>query len=439
MLNSFNKDRKYYDNLYFYFTRDRKIGVYFSLNFIELLKDKTDIPVKFIEDNSELLKNQYSVKLFLADKDNKPLKLPCIKTQISNKYNPPRVKNLSKCRDDFFLLRPVNLFTNSNFRSYSGKFDISNITGIYKIVGEVSYNYSFYEYVSSQINNEDLDISEKSKFIKLKIIMDRDNAFFTNSKKNNLNIYSFESPLINFHQKSLYASNLYDIYEEQIGFEDYKNYLDNISKTKGITYDGNLPLTKYSNYLQVTDLNFNLSTKEGNQHDYQNLMMGLLQDSSNSFDYKEFSSIQSIYIQNPNEKNKRKQKVQNYQKLNNNLESLACDNNLFVNPISQQTSQFKDSEILLLANYINNIPDLQTNDFWKDDLTLIPVYLLDIFATYDIYYLISIEEKSMSNTWKKLTNFELENLSSGNYLCKINSIKDFISPYLIETYFILVK
>ena len=416
MLNYLNKNKKYYDIFNYFFTIDKKIAVFFSVNFIEILRSKTEIPEDFIKENIDFLKNQYNIKLFLTDKNN-------------------------KYTESFDFLTTIELFRNSQFITYYATLDISNLTGKYKIIGNIEYSYSFYDYVSIQADNEELKLEDQSKFIKLKLIMDQNNVFFTHSAKNNMNIYSFESDLISFNKNIPHVSNFNFIntkFTEIVPYDEYRNFINDVSLIKGTTYDGNLPVTYFSNNIEEYALDFNLTTKTGDQSKYQTVMMNLLQNDSNSLDYKEFSSIQNIFL-SKSEKNARKQAVPSYTKLNNNLESLACDNNVFTTPISSKTSYFKDSEILLIANYFNNIKDFKIDDFWKDDSSLIPVYLLDIFSTYKVYYLNSINPKSMSNSWTNLTNSELENLNPGKYLFKVHSEKDFVNPYLIENYFLLVK
>ena len=115
-----------------------------------------------------------------------------------------------------------------------------------------------------------------------------------------------------------------------------------------------------------------------------------------------------------------------------------CDNNLF-NDLPQNTKKLNDSDLLLLSHCFNNISNLEISDFWANDITLLPVYILDVMSKYSIYYLKNIDEESMRQTWSLLNREEINNLQQGNYLCKISTNEELLYDSLLENYFILNK
>ena len=95
--------------------------------------------------------------------------------------------------------------------------------------------------------------------------------------------------------------------------------------------------------------------------------------------------------------------------------------------------------ILLNASFLNSIKNLDISRVYTQDLDLFPVYTLEDDVKFNLYYLQSIEPKSMSDKWELLTNEQLAILKDGRYLCKIIPTHDMANKFLIENYFILVK
>lgn len=418
MLTEVYAKRKFYDNFHYYFDRNKFLNIYFSFNFIELLKTLSSIPRGFVEKYKEFFIQNYSINLFLYDLDNK------------------FIKNIN-------IKEKFNLFEDVDLDTYNAVVDSSDLKGKYKIVGVLNFNQSFYDYVLIKSREITASVEDKNYFNKLKIILNESKFSYTNSKAQIGSKYSFESGEIDFNTASFYASNLYEIYKRKIKIETYSRFIEKLSLEKGVEYDGNIPLTKYiaakqKEYEEI-NLNFNLIEKTGDRSSYQNLLMAVLQDVESPFNYKEFSSLQNIYVVDGSKERKKTQSIQTYEKLNDNLQSLVCDNNIFSQTRESVLRDFKDSEVLLLATYINNVKDLEIDNFWREDFTLIPIYIIDIMTNYNVYFLESINKNSMSDNWKLLTREEIQNLKSGKYLCKIIPTQQYINKFLIENYFVLVK
>lgn len=402
MLKLFDIERKFYDKLHFYFDRAKNLNLLFTLNFVELLKEKGGIPEEFIVENKQAMLRNLFVDIAILDKGNVVVKGLETPTQIS-------------------------LFKNNKLVTFTSKTSISDLLGgKYKIRVDVRFPNYVHQYLSD--NPESVDLSH------LKLIIEEPISRFAYNATNLFGSYSFESDILHIRKDTSNTFNLYDIYQGAIRYSVYKSFIESQSELRGISYDGVVPVSKFVLENQLYPLVFNLETKEGNKKDYQNLLMGLLQKESPIYDYEHLSYGNSLFLEQGRVSST--DSVSSFERVDS-LSSDACGNDLFSE--ITEAPEVVGSDILFLSTYYKAFPTLDGIEFWKDDFRLIPVYLLNIFSPCDIYYLSSINENSMSDSWERLTNTTLDNLGSGNYLCMISSKHEFLNNSLLENYFILVK
>lgn len=402
MLKLFDIERKFYDKLHFYFDRDKSLNIIFTLNFVELLKDRGGIPEDFIVENQQSILQNLFVDITLLNNENAETKELETPTQIS-------------------------LFKNNKLITFVSKTSISALLGgKYKIRVDIRFPNYVHQYLSG--HPEDVDLSS------LKLILEQPISRFAYNATNFLGFYNFESDTLQIKKEYCNSFNLYDIYQGIIRYSTYKRFVETQSELRGVSYDGVVPVSKFTLENRLHSLVYNLETKIGNKDEYQNLLMGLLQKKSPIYSYENFSYGENLFLKQGRVGST--DSISAFERIES-LSSDTCGNELF-SKLETDTA-ILGSDILLLSMYYKMFPTLEGMEFWKDDFGLIPVYLLNIFSPCDIYYLSSINENSMSNSWERLTNATLDNLDSGNYLCMISSRQEFLNESLLENYFILVK
>lgn len=400
----------YNSNFHYYFDRNHNLNVFFCFNFINYLRLVVKIPSKFLGQNIDFLNSLFDINLFLESEDG-----------VYDKVYIKKFDEVSK----------VSASLNQEVTTFYGKVNVANLKGSQRISVSINYKYDFYDFITQRLQDDTLNDTIKSALLNLKLIIDQTFAYYEYNTPSIVNQINFESEKINFDRKKIYLSSLYDIYNLNINNEEYVNFLSGSSETKKITYDGEVPITKF---IDMREYSLN---GEIDKINYEKSILRLLQNSDVILDYKEMCYEQNLY-KVVEDLERQKYKIRpSYEVLTTSLTTTVCDNNLFA--IENNVKELQGSDILYVANFYNNVNGFLENEFWKEDLTKIPVYLIDIFAKTKIYYLNAVDKYSMNMTWLQLTNEALENLEPGNYLCKINSDKDYINDYLIENYFILVK
>jgi hypothetical protein len=411
MLNLFDQNKVYYDNFSYYFDRGQNLNVIFSFNFYKFILD--NVPNSTI-DFALLNKDRYSIKVFLT-KEN-------------------QFKNYIELFDSY---TKVNLTTTPFFvDTYFCSKRVSNLSGNYRVMVKISYGSIESDYLNYEIP---LSIQNSSKLNNLKyekIINEPKYAFFEQKSNNVENQYMFMSEDININLKDKYIYNLYDIYSNNITYNNLSSYLSSLEVNRGIKYDGSLTTNNYYDQEQKP-LDFNFINNSGDKTNYTNLVTKIFQNSLQEKQYKEICYSNNLFIQTSKNDRNRKESIKSYEVLAGSLTSTACENDLF-NEYSKK-SEILSSDILMLSFYYDNIYNLSINDFWKDDITLLPVYVLDVKTKYKMYYMSSLLPDSMTQNWNLLDRTTLENLTSGNYLCKIVNDEIYLTNLLMENYFILNK
>lgn len=411
MLNLFDQNKVYYDNFSYYFDRGQNLNVIFSFNFYKFILD--NVPNSTI-DFALLNKDKYSIKVFLT-KEN-------------------QFKNYIELFDSY---TKVNLTTTPFFvDTYFCSKRVSNLSGNYRVMVKISYGSIESDYLNYEIP---LSIQNSSKLNNLKyekIVNEPKYAFFEQKSNNVENQYIFMSEDININLKDKYIYNLYDIYSNNITYDNLSNYLSSLEESRGIKYDGSLTSNNYYDQEQKP-LDFNFINNSGDKTNYINLVTKIFQNSLQEKQYKEICYSNNLFIQTSKNDRNRKESIKSYEVLAGSLTSTACENDLF-NEYSKK-SEILSSDILMLSFCYDNIYNLSINDFWKDDITLLPVYVLDVKTKYKMYYMSSLLPDSMTQNWNLLDRTTLENLTSGNYLCKIVNDEIYLTNLLMENYFILNK
>lgn len=402
MLKLFDIERKYYDGIHFYFDRDRALNVLFTLNFIELLKESVGVSREFLYENSEKILRNLFVDVYLLNTKNKEIK---------------KTNNLTN----------IPLFKNKNLITYKTSIPARNLVGEYKVFVEIKFPNYMHDYLTTTLENPESST--------LKLIIERPIANFAYNATNFSNLYTFESELLNFATDGCFISNLFGIYQEFLRTSEYLEYLSAQESLRGAVYDGSLPITNFIVQGKLIETTINLETKIGDRRPYEELAMRLIQKSENYFDYKNLASSNSIYLESESNRLNRSS-IQTFEKIES-LSSDTCDNNIFKDLSTQK--ELSGTDMLYLATYYKEFGNFGGENFWKDDFSLIPAYIFNTADLCEVYYVSSINENSMTNSWAKLTKENINSLESGSYLCKITSKKDFLNNNLIENYFILVR
>lgn len=400
----------FHSNFHHYFDRSENLNIFFSFNFINYLRLVAKLPIKFLNENVSALNDKFDINLYLESEDT-----------VYGKVYIKKFDELSK----------ISLFENSEISTFIGKVNVSGLKGTYRVSAQINYKYDLYDYVNEKIQDDNVPDNLKTLLYNLKLIMDQSFAYYEYNSPSIINTYKFESDLISFDKKKIYLSSLYDIYDTEINISEYNNFVTAYSELKKIFYNGDVPLTKY-----IDDKIYSLNG-DVDKTNYLNSILRLLQNNDIAVDYKQMCYEQNIFKVIQDLERQKYKKNLSYETLSTSLTTTVCDNNLFA--IQNNVKELEGSDILFVANFYNNIPEFTENEFWKDDITKIPIYLLDILSKCKIFYLSDIDKISASMSWRQLTNLELDSLNSGKYLCKINSDKSYVNDYLIENYFILVK
>jgi hypothetical protein len=158
-------------------------------------------------------------------------------------------------------------------------------------------------------------------------------------------------------------------------------FLESLAEPEdGIKFDGSLTANNYYDK-SIIKLDYNFISNSGNKISYTNLMIKLLQNSLEQVSYKQSNYENNIYLETENKDVNRKKTIQDYEKLAESITSTACENSLFINSINDRMV-VKDSDLLTLCFYYDNILNLEVNDFWKEDFSLLSVYSVDVRSRY---------------------------------------------------------
>lgn len=377
-------------------------------NLVEFLKYNSSEPEIYdIPGFLEIIKNSIKFNFFLIDDNGKSYKI-----------------------DD---VKEMGIFDNQDILSFLIKIDASSVAGKYYVRGEILYTDKFYDFLSikqltSDINSADR-YQENIYINQLKNILD---IKYTNQcKPYNLNQqYEFISEYVLIDNKQTKISNLYDIFSETVKKEDFDNFIGSIEVSKGQSYDGFVPLTKYLFNDQEIELDYNFINKNGNISSYLNLSMSLL--NQRDFDYKQIDFLKNIF----NNDKKLSKKSEKNIKMFETISSLQSDSRIKQVFSNQTITEILDSDILYISSFFDNF-NINIDNFWASDYKLLPIYLLEIMTTYKIYYLKEINKFSMFEVWSELTNQERQNLQKGKYLCTFAADNVQVQNNIIENYFIL--
>lgn len=399
-------DRMFNSEFHFYFDRDEFFNCYVSFNILEFIKYNSEYPLiynneKFIN----IVKNNIKFNFYLFDNTN------IIK---------------------FDEISQVQLFENLNVITFFLRKNKKNLDSKYSVVCNIEFYDYLYQYITSEYT-EFFGVSEYEYNIfknDLKSIIEKRyiNNFMPSDPKRN---YYFSSDYISFKTPEDKISNLYDIFSNNILINDFKNFILTNENLRNVSYNGNVPLTKYIKYnKEIISLLYDYKEKTGNIGDYLQASNGLL-DGYNRYDYKQVDFLNNIFLETKDLK-KNIKNIKPYEIITS-LQSTACENKIFD---QIQIDDLVDLDILYACNFLDNF-NIEINEFWLDDYKKLPVYLLEGMAKYDIYFLERINEGSMSETWSLLTNEKLNNLNAGKYLCMITTQNSYVQKNLIENYFIL--
>lgn len=411
MLNIYEKEKVYHDEFTFYFDRGKYINVFFSFNFINLIKDSFKI-----DDSAFLsrIKNNYKIKVFLTRKEE-----------------------FGDYLQEFETVSKISLTKDNRFDSYFCKNYVGNLKGKYNILVKVYYGQELQKYIDFKLINKNLNSSERNKFSSLKIIDEYKYAFFDKKGYNLNSTYQFYSSEIDMNFKNYYISNLYEIFNNNITFTTLYNYLSSQESERGLIFNGILA-TNYYYDNSFYKLNYNFKNNTGSKKEYNQLLVKIFRNDLNIDSYKNSNFINNIF--NPDLfRVKKVSNIKTYEKMVDNLTSTACENNIIQDPIRFGNIYQEYSELSLLSFCFEKYKNLEKNNFWKDDISLLPVYILDKKTEYKLYFLSEINSLNMGQKWNLLDKITLENLEKGNYLCKITTDDIYLSNSLLENCFILNK
>jgi len=381
--------RNFFDTAHLSIDRNKVLDCIVTMNFVDFLSLQFRVPKLFILNNLELFSSKTSLRMFISNEQGETVKL----------FEPPTT---------------IDLFENKKLATFLFRADVSGILGSHKLIGDFIVDYDFNEYLTSVLIDPAIADTQLQEYGKLKVISDHPVSAQRGLFRAN-NLYGIEFGMLNILDHKCVISPIYDVYE------------------KTIPADVVLGLGENARSFKLVDaLSGHSSGAHGNSNQ---ILMSILQNSYFANEYEEYAFEQNIFIE-PETAKKRDLITPSYESLGTGLEVAACSNNLFVDTREQGRQK---SDILMLATYFNNIADLDINDDYKNDLKLVPDYVLNILSKPLLWYLKEIDADSLSEAWGELTNFELQNLKPGNYLCKITSQEAIVNKFLIETQFVLVK
>lgn len=413
MLNLFDNNKTYYDDFVYYLDRGKNLNVIFSFNFSKFVLDANE---KLYGIFSDFNKDNYQIKVFLTKNQD--------------------FKNYIELFDSVEKINLNNIYVDS----YMCKKNVNNLNGKYKVLVRISYSSLKNQYIDYQLPAAfTYDTAEYNNLKYEKILNEVKYAFFEQKSSNLDNQYMFYSQDIEIDFNKKFVFNLYDIYSDTITYTNLFNYLSALEVERGIKFDGSLTTNNYLDK-EIKKLDFNFINNSGDKTNYYSLMAKVFQNSLDQLNYNDINYVKNVFIQKERRDRNRKEAIPTYETLAGSLTSTACENNLF-NDTTQNvsTTTFKETDPLLLSFVYDNINNIEINDFWKDDITLLPVYFLDVQTKYKIYYCSELQTDSMTQVWKVLDKQAMENLSSGNYLCKIINESEYLSNHLMEDVFILSK
>lgn len=414
MLNLFDTNKTYYDDFVYYLDRGKNLNVIFSFNFSKFILD--NIPGSNLS-FAFLNKDKYRIKIFLTKEQ--------------------QFKNYIELFDSY---DKTFLSTNGFYiDTYTCKKNVSNLNGKYKVLVMVSYASLRNEFINNELLNNQNNSAVYNNLKYEKILNEVKYAFFEQKSNNLDNQYTFYSEDIEIDFNKKFVFNLYDIYSDTITYTNLFNYLSSLETDRGITFDGSLTTNNYLDK-EIKKLDFNFINNSGDRINYYKLMTKVFQNSNDQINYNDINYVKNVFIQTKRRDRNRKETVPTYETLSDSLSSTACENNLFNDTAQNVTiTTTKQTDPLLLSFVYDNINNIQIDEFWKNDITLLPVYFLDVQTKYKIYYLKELQTDSMTQIWNVLDKQTMENLSSGNYLCKIINESEYLSNHLMEDVFVLSK
>ena len=401
---------------HFYFDRNDDFNCYMSFNIIEFLKFNSQFPE--IYDNDEFafyIKNSLKFNFYLQNNDNKNF--------------------------EFDHYETVKLFESDEVITFFLHSETKKLVGKYLVKCLVTFEDGFYEYLVNSLDGKidgPLFGLTESKFQilakEIKVILDKKN---TNQKGicNLQRTYEFFSDYINFEKKEIKVSNLYEIFSKILSVKSFNDFITLKETSKQTIYNGTVPITSYIKDTKSLDLDFKLKDKTGSISNHLDLSISLLNNLKNKLDYKQAGFIENIFLPEKIVRQVPRTEIKPYETILS-VQSDACDNSLFIKPVIKE---LLDSDIILMATFLNNFGIIDINEYWVDNIPLLPVYLIEILTKYNIFYLKEINESSMYETWLPLTKDILNNLGADRYLCMISVDKMYIQNSLIENYFILEK
>lgn len=409
-----NKNYRLFNTpFHYYFDRDDNLNCYISFSIKEFLKTYSSFPEIYDDPvfSSNIL-NYLEFKFLLQTIEGKIIKAENIE----------------------FL----NIFDNTNIITFFSKFKNTTIPQNFLVKVVVKFRDGFYDYLAKIANDEIanplliLPAGDTKIFSKtLKLNFDKK---FTNFYKptNESSQYEFISDYIKSVDRRVKVSNLYDIYSSRINYENYFEFLTAKEEEKKEFYNGRVPITSYIKDKNINYLNFNLREKTGELDKHLDLSISLLDNLKNRMDYKKLSFSNNIFINDT-------RKIDRTTLLPNDtissLQSNSCENEI----MKADRQELLDSDMLYITTFLSNFDIIDINEYWANNIKVIPVYLLEILTNYNIYYLSNIDEQNLHETWKQLTKEELLQLNTGKYLCMIRADKPYIQNSIIENYFILEK
>lgn len=410
-----NKNYRLFNTpFHYHFDRDDNLNCYLSFSIKEFIKAYSSFPEIYDDPNfTTNILNLLEFKFLLESVDKKIVNAESVEL--------------------------MNMFDNLSIITFYSKFTSATIPQNFLIKVVVKFRDGFYDYLVKIANNEIInpllilpagDINVFSKTLKLNF-----DKKYTNFYKptNESSEYEFISDYIKLVDRKIKISNLYDIYSPAINYQNYLTFLIKKELEKQELYDGRVPITSYIKDKIIKYLNFNLKEKTGEVDNHLDLSLSLLSNLNNRMNYKRLSFSNNIFI---NDTRKIDKTTLLPSDTISSLQSNSCENEIMK---TQQEQEFKDSDILYLTTFLSNFDIIDINEYWADNIKIIPIYLLEILTNYNVYYLSDINEQNMHETWKQLTKQELNNLNVGKYLCMISADKPYIQNSMIEKYFVLEK